>query len=144
VRFVGGKAIEARDQLSKFSFTAALENTGIVSKKQANQIMRDADALLILNEERLARYLPGKLYEYLAAGSPILCIGDSGEIADLIRQFGSGMVLQWDSDTDLERALDLLIERKFSCTKQEELNTWLSDHTRQRMATEIMEKINNC
>jgi len=121
-----------------------LDDTSIVPKREANQIMRDADALLIFNEERLARYLPGKLYDYLAAGSPILCIGDAGEIADLVRRFESGMVLQWDSDTDLEQALDLLIARKFSCTKRAELDAWLSAHTRQRMATEIMEKINNC
>jgi hypothetical protein len=121
-----------------------LNNIGLVPKKEANRIMRDADALLIFNEDRFARYLPGKLYDYLAAGPPILCLGDSGEIADLIRKFDSGMVLRWDSDTDLEQALDLFVEGNTFCTNRLQLDAWLSDHTRESMAINIMERINRC
>jgi glycosyltransferase involved in cell wall biosynthesis len=144
VQFVGNKCTEAIDQLSKFSFPMVLNNIGLVPKKEANRIMRDADALLIFNEDRFARYLPGKLYDYLAAGPPILCLGDSGEIADLIRKFDSGMVLRWDSDTDLEQALDLFVEGNTFCTNRLQLDAWLSDHTRESMAINILERINRC
>ena len=144
VQFVGNKCAEAIDQLSNFPFPTVVKNIGLVPKMEANRMMRDADALLIFNEDRLARYLPGKLYDYLAAGPPILCLGESGEIADLIRKFDSGRILRWDSDIDLEVALDLLVEGNTSCTKRVQLDAWLSDHTRERLAINILEKIENC
>lgn len=144
VQFVGNKCIDAVDQLSGFSFPMVLKTIGLVPKKEANRIMRDADALLVFNEERFARYLPGKLYDYLAAGPPILCVGDSGEIADLLRRYDSGRILRWDSDVDLEQALDLLLEGETSCTKRSQLEEWLSDHTREKMAINMLDRIHRC
>jgi hypothetical protein len=144
VQFVGIKCAKAIDQLSGFSFHMVLRNIDLVPKREANRIMMDSDALLIFNEDSFARYLPGKLYDYLAAGPKILCVGDSGEIADLIRKYDSGMLLKWDSDTDLEKALDLLIEGNIPCTKRIQLDAWLSDHTRERMAINILDRINSC
>jgi len=48
--------------------------------------------LLVLSQSPDCRVgcIPGKIYEYLATGLPILCISDGGEAADLVQNFGYG------------------------------------------------------
>ena len=68
-----------------------------------------ADALLLV-KSRSARYrdlVPGKLYEYLGAGRPVIAVAPEGPAADLVRRFGLG----WVADPDApERIADALEE----------------------------------
>jgi hypothetical protein len=49
--------------------------------------------------------IPGKLYEYLAAGRPLLAIAEEGEITDLVRSTGSGVTARPGDEADIERGL---------------------------------------
>ena len=68
-----------------------------------------ADALLLV-KSRSARYrdlVPGKLYEYMGAGRPVIAVASEGPAADLVRRFGLG----WVADPDApERIADALEE----------------------------------
>src|SRR6185436_18170389 len=97
VCFVGQKSAKAREQLSAFPHTETIELIDEVPKPDSLQIMRNADAVLVINEIALNRYLPGKLYEYLAMGTPVLVYGDGGEVATLIKRFDAGCVVPIDS-----------------------------------------------
>jgi glycosyltransferase involved in cell wall biosynthesis len=54
--------------------------------------MTEADLLLLL-AERLVIQIPGKTYEYLRAGRPILALAPEGALANLLRKIGGGMVV---------------------------------------------------
>jgi glycosyltransferase involved in cell wall biosynthesis len=53
--------------------------------------------------------IPGKLFEYLAAGRPILAIAEEGETSDLVRASGCGLAVRPDDQPGIERALETLI-----------------------------------
>jgi glycosyltransferase involved in cell wall biosynthesis len=79
-----------------------------VPHAECARIMRDADLLLLLAQEQPAQ-VPNKLYEYLAAGRPVLAFAD-GETAELMERFGGEHYLVRDSapgraEQELERAL---------------------------------------
>lgn len=51
--------------------------------------------------------LPGKLFEYLAAKRPILCIGlTDGDIANVLKDTGAGRSYEWD-DNNMSDYIDL-------------------------------------
>ena len=56
--------------------------------------------------------LPGKVFEYLAANKPILCVGPIGSDADLLlRETGAGRTLPPDAYADLLDAFEGLVGR---------------------------------
>jgi glycosyltransferase involved in cell wall biosynthesis len=87
---------------------------GYRSLAVAAAVARAADALLLLNpstvDDSPSFIIPGKLFEYVAAGPPILTMCGPGDCADIVRATGTGV---WVHDyrpkemTDhLERWLD--------------------------------------
>jgi Glycosyl transferase 4-like domain len=61
------------------------------------RIYGESDVLLLLrwDDPRERGFVAGKLFEYIAARRPILCLGDSqGEAADIIRDNGFGFIAQ--------------------------------------------------
>lgn len=79
-----------------------------VPHAECARIMRQADLLLLLAQEQPAQ-VPNKLYEYLAAGRPVLAFAD-GETAELMERFGGEHYLVRDAaparaEQELERAL---------------------------------------
>jgi glycosyltransferase involved in cell wall biosynthesis len=54
--------------------------------------MTEADLLLLL-AERYVIQIPGKTYEYLRAGRPILALTPEGALANLLRRIGGGLVV---------------------------------------------------
>jgi glycosyltransferase involved in cell wall biosynthesis len=61
-----------------------------VPREQSLKAMMSASALLLLQPGHTVS-VPGKVYEYLAAGRPILAIAEEGEISSLIRRAGAGI-----------------------------------------------------
>jgi glycosyltransferase involved in cell wall biosynthesis len=68
-----------------------------MSHEAVLDIYGQSDILLLLrwNDPRERGFVAGKLFEYIAARRPILCLGDSlGEAADIIMNNGFGFVAQ--------------------------------------------------
>ncbi len=66
---------------------------GYLSHASAIRAMQASDILLLVtNESHNARgHIPGKLFEYLAAGKPILAVGDpEGDTAKILKETGAG------------------------------------------------------
>ncbi|GAB5414996.1 MAG: glycosyltransferase family 4 protein [Congregibacter sp.] len=92
-----------QDQLSLHPYTGHAE---VVTA------MRSSALLLVVNQSDSAGVIPGKLYEYLAAGRPILLIGNAdGDAASLIRRFDAGWVADFDDATAVYEVLRKLLER---------------------------------
>jgi hypothetical protein len=54
---------------------------------EAQAIMRRSAALLLFNPPRLARYIPGKAYDYIATRSRIMLYGEGGELDRLLAEY---------------------------------------------------------
>ena len=73
-----------------------IKRLGFVSHDDSVALLRSADALFLpmhdLREGRRARIVPGKTYEYLAAGRPIVPAVPDGDARDLLLRAGNAAV----------------------------------------------------
>jgi len=143
IRFVGDKAPDAVKQLDSFPWPAVLKSIDHLSKPEAARLMRKSSALLILNAPGFERYVPGKLYAYLAAGPPVLLYGEGGEMGTIVSNLNAGLVIPRDSPAAVESALDKLAAPEGIHTDRDSVKEWLSAHTRHRMADRMMAVINS-
>jgi len=131
--FVGQKNHRAKALLAAFPFQGNLEQIDEVAKPEALRMMRSADALLVINEPALHRYLPGKLYEYLATETPVLVYGDGGEVPALVRRFDAGCVVAAADVDALGSAFDALRTMRGS-SREHGVREWLANHTRENLS----------
>lgn len=81
-----------------------ITETGVLSHQDAVALMHSADILFLTNGDgaRQQLGLPGKMYEYLATGRPVLALthpdGDAGRI---IQQVGGGVAVAQDDPGQL-------------------------------------------
>ena len=117
-----------------FELWEMFESIDEVPRPEAIRIMQSAAALLLFNPPELARYLPGKLYAYLAARRPILVFGDGGEAATLVRQLDAGVSLEPDDPHALAGAIDRLVAGTLLPPNGPTVDAWLAAHTYERTA----------
>ena len=145
VRFVGDRAAGADRLLSQFQHRWMLRLDGQVPKPTAIQVMRSASALLIINEPSLSRYIPGKLFDYIASGTPILIYGADGEAGRIVKQLGAGVEVTPGATNQLGTVLDQLGNNQIAISPAR-AQEWLAAHTRQRSADamlNILQKVSN-
>jgi len=61
--------------------------------------------LLLLLAEGLSLQIPGKTYEYLRAGRPILALTSEGSLADLLRKTGGAWVVDPSDEAGIADAV---------------------------------------
>jgi glycosyltransferase involved in cell wall biosynthesis len=111
-----------------------------VPHQQAIASMQGADVLVLIKhtEERFRGLIPGKLYEYMGAGRPILALVPESEAADLIRQTACGEVVSPQDPDAVARCLETFLHHKrngtlsaaYSCTATQRFD-------RQQQAAEL-------
>lgn len=67
---------------------------GNLKHKEALGLMKGADALLLIGDVTpdAGAYIPGKLYEYMGIGNPVLALNMPGEATEIIQEFRLGQV----------------------------------------------------
>ena len=83
-----------------------------VEYAEALQEMLRADGLLVMQSAGCNEQIPAKMYEYLRARRPILCLSDpAGDTADLMRRAGLSDIGRLDDAQDIARALGEFVDR---------------------------------
>jgi aminoglycoside 3-N-acetyltransferase len=137
VSFVGAKHPVARRQLEAWPYQDVLALAPEVSKADAIRRMRASAALLLINEPRLSRYRPGKLYDYMATGQPIVVYGDGGEVAAVVRETGAGLIVPSADDARLAEVIDIVTRRAGSVDRSSR-DAWLTRHRRDALVAETL------
>jgi glycosyltransferase involved in cell wall biosynthesis len=107
LRFVGSVSSGQKDLIMSKSGTAVVEFIPYVNHAEAVRFLMEASLLLLIipNHHSNKSIITGKLFEYLASGKPILCIGPAdGDAADIIETAGNGKCAGY-SDTDMMREI---------------------------------------
>jgi glycosyltransferase involved in cell wall biosynthesis len=114
-RFVGDFRSSDREWAESLGLDERLELHPYVPRRQALELQRDSEALLLLIPEAGGRgrgVLSGKVFEYLAAERPILAaVPPDGAAAELIRETGAGVVAPPNDVPAIGAALAGLVER---------------------------------
>jgi len=93
LRFVGSVSSKQRDLISLKSDKLLIEFIPYVNHQDAIKYMLESSVLLLIIPDHHSNksIITGKLFEYLASGKPILCIGpEDGDAADIISTLGNG------------------------------------------------------
>lgn len=81
--------------VSKFGLEKIAFYRGHITYSQSIEVQKSSDLLLLLlwNEPNRKGILPGKLFEYIGSGRPILAIGPNSDSAgELVRKYNLGFV----------------------------------------------------
>ncbi len=102
IRFVGTVSAKARETFLSAIPASSLEFISYVDHNEAIKYMINSSALLLIipSHKSNKSIITGKLFEYLASGKPVLCLGpDDGDAAEIIRNCGAGKTADYyDSD----------------------------------------------
>ncbi|HZD26259.1 MAG TPA: glycosyltransferase [Alphaproteobacteria bacterium] len=143
LRFIGRRLPDAERELAEFPYREMIELIDQCPRSEADRLIRESDILLLMMNADMGRYLPGKLFEYLAAGKPILVHGPVGEAPDLVLHLGAGLHA---SDGAVDMLADVLAT--LAGSPAEAWNTvarkeWADRHTRQRMARSFFDRLSS-
>lgn len=85
---------ENRDCVEALGLENIVRVMGNLPHKEALGLMKGADALLLIGDVAAdaGAYIPGKLYEYMGIGKPILALNKAGEATEIIENFRLGQV----------------------------------------------------
>lgn len=93
LRFVGMNDATLAPKIDTFGLQSFVDIEGMLPHRQAIEIMRRSHMLLLVKGlgKNSGSQIPGKLYEYLASGNPIVHIGPvESEAADIIASEAAG------------------------------------------------------
>ena len=123
LRFWGWQPREVRRAARKILPQGTWEIRGRIEHDQAvREMQRSAVLLLNLPNEDCRHWIPGKLYEYLAADRPILLIGpEGGNAAQILRETGTGQAVGENKEK-----IFAILESLYQCCGQGE-PSWKPD-----------------
>jgi glycosyltransferase involved in cell wall biosynthesis len=115
-RFVGDFRSTDREWAESLGLGDRLELVPYAPRAESLRLQRDSEALLLLVPEAGGRgkgVLSGKVFEYIAAGRPILAVvPPDGAAAELVRETGAGVVVAPDDVEGISAAL-IELETRF-------------------------------
>ena len=110
---------------------------GSVSRGAAVALQRSADALLLLADARRSQLVNLKLFEYLAAGRPIVALAAGTEAGRIILEAGAGEVVPSNDVEAIRGALRKLAAGELAAPDPESVGDYTYPAAAQRMAAAV-------
>ena len=123
------EGIPVRDMAAQYGLAEVISVSSTLCRQETLQRMLTADLLLLLAEGWTLQ-IPGKTYEYLRAGRPILALTTEGALADLLRRTGGA----WIADPSDEAAIARAIHEAYAGSCPHTDAALIADFDRRRLA----------
>lgn len=136
------KSIEQRGISEKVSYSPYIPHS------QVAQAHRSSTLLLLLllpsSEPRAKGLLTGKLFEYLASGRPILCIGpEDGDAAKIISETQAGYTIDFEDKEKMKDTIKLLYYKYLNKELPDNTNPKVECFSRRHLAGEYAKLLDN-
>ncbi len=82
---------------------------GVVPRARCLSVERSADVLLLINSRARPSVAPGKIFEYLGIGRPILALSEGTFAAEIVRETGGGWIIDPGDKAAIESRLRYLL-----------------------------------
>ena len=108
IKLIGAVSQEVLETISGFGLHPYLNNLGYVSHSEAIVHQRKSQVLLLIeiNSEDTKSIIPGKLFEYMVSGRPIVAIGPNGsDFAEIITNTNTGVFFDYSEKMKLKGVL---------------------------------------
>lgn len=94
-KFAGDLPVEFQNLADEMGLSAVIQGLGHLPHDAVLRLIKSADLLLAMNYEGWATLIPGKIYEYWAAGGPpILLLSCPGAATDFVCQHNLGIAVE--------------------------------------------------
>jgi len=131
-----------QDRAVALGLTGIVEFTGPLAHAEARALQRAADLLVLWKPPGMPTMVPGKLYEYLDSGRPIVALLPAGdEAAELAARGGAARIEPGDREelaAELERRIDRAAAEGRAPSARP---AWLDEHTRGNLAARLAREL---
>lgn len=136
LKFIGRQDENSMKLLSEYSKKLNIIRGEYIPKSELNQELINSDALLLIIPDigNNKGILTGKLFDYLGAGKPILCIGPKdGDAAEIIDQASAGHTFSYENFEELNNVLRSWMSNENVASK----SAIIQNYSRSKQAKEI-------
>jgi len=112
LRFIGAVSLKQKDLIQSKTGDSVLEFIPYVDHPAAIKFMLNSTVLLLIIPDHQSNksIITGKLFEYIASGKPVVCLGPAdGDAAGIIRDTGHGMTFSYTDSKWISEYLSTLI-----------------------------------
>jgi glycosyltransferase involved in cell wall biosynthesis len=97
IKFLGTVGPAIKQTINNLGLQNNTEYTGFLSYNDMLKELMKSNYLMVIATEK--RHVPGKLFEYLRTGKPILAFGnDNKEVKKILEEANAGMLFKYDED----------------------------------------------
>ncbi len=144
LRFVGQVDAGIREQVAAAGLGDVTEFLPFVPHQQSVAYLMTSSVLLMaIPDVALNRgILPGKVFEYLAARKPVLCVGPVGSDADdILREAGAGQILPYDDFALMLSTVEQLAQQWMQSPDLDLRDTTPAQYSRRGQAARLAELV---
>jgi len=108
LRFTGVVSPEQKELINSASGQSNIEFIPYSAHSTAVRNMLEASALLLIIPDHISSrsIITGKLFEYLASGKPVICLGPvKGDAAEILKETGHGKTFNYDDSEGISEYL---------------------------------------
>ena len=117
IRFIGTVSPSRKELIRKRIPDNLIEFIPYVDHASAIRYMMESHALLLIIPDHKSNrsIITGKLFEYIATGRPVICIGPvEGDASAILRESGKGMTFMYSDDKGLVHYLGEIMDRTYT------------------------------
>jgi glycosyltransferase involved in cell wall biosynthesis len=144
IKLIGAVSQEVLETINEFGLDSYLNNLGYVSHSEAIAHQKKSQVLLLIeiNSEDTKSIIPGKLFEYMVSGRPIIAIGPNGsDFAEIITTTNTGVFFDYSEKMKLKSVL-LDFYNQFLEGKLQSNAVGLQQYSRKSLTEKLVELIN--
>jgi glycosyltransferase involved in cell wall biosynthesis len=100
LRLIGSVDLSIKQSVEKYKVGAYVKIESQISRKDSLALMPQSQVLLLLlnKADNAKGRIPGKLFEYMRSGRPILSFGPSGcDVENILTQTNAGLNIQYEN-----------------------------------------------
>ena len=145
IKLIGAVSQEVLETIAQFGLNPYLNNLGYVSHSEAIAHQRKSQVLLLIeiNSEDTKSIIPGKLFEYMVSGRPIVAIGPhDSDFAEIITNTNTGVFFDYSEKMKLKSVL-LGFYNQFLEGKLQSNGIGLQQYSRKSLTANLVELIAN-
>lgn len=144
IKLIGAVSQEVLETMTQFGLKPYLNNLGYVSHAEAIAHQRKSQVLLLIeiNSEDTKSIIPGKLFEYMVSGRPIIAIGPKdSDFAEIITNTNTGVFFDYSEKMKLKSVI-LDFYNQFLEGKLQSNGVGLQNYSRKNLTKELVQLLN--
>jgi hypothetical protein len=144
IKLIGAVSQEVLETISQFHLNHYLNNLGYVSHSEAIAHQKKSQVLLLIeiNSKETRSIIPGKLFEYMVSGRPIIAIGPSqSDFAEIISHTNTGVFFDYSEKEKLKNVI-LQYYNQYLDGKLQSNGVGLQKYSRKSLTKELVELLN--